>query len=64
MNEEWVFVGAFASKVIKYVKMEWELDIFQFPVENQDWAIQLILDLKDKDNLPNIAAKIAMGLPL
>lgn len=64
MNEEWVFVGAFAAGVLNYVRQEWQLDLFQFPREHQDWALQLIADLKGKENMPNIAAKIAMGLPL
>lgn len=64
MNEEWVFVGEFAARVLNYVKQEWQLDLFQFQKEHQEWALHLVAELKGKESVPNIAAKIAMGLPL
>lgn len=57
--DEWVFVGEFAAKVVDYIRMEWEVEVSQFPQKYQDRAFGVIADLKGKQNVPNIAATIA-----
>lgn len=57
--DEWVFVGEFAAKVVDYIRMEWEVEVSQFPQKYQDRAFGVIADLKGKQNVPNIASTIA-----
>lgn len=64
MNEEWIFVGEFAAKVIWYIRLEWGMELNQFPKWQMDWALKLISDLESKESVPDIAAKVADGLPL
>lgn len=65
MQDEWMFVGEFAAKVIEYIRLEWEVELSQFPQNFQDEAFRLMGELKGKQNVPNIAATIAMEvLPL
>lgn len=59
MNEEWIFVGEFAAKVVDYIRMEWQVELHQFSQKHQDAAFKLVADLKGKQNVPNIAATIA-----
>jgi len=56
--DEWVFVGEFAAKVVDYIRMEWEVEVSQFPQKYQDRAFGVIADLKGKNNVPNVAATI------
>lgn len=62
MNEEWVFVGEFASLVFNYVRMEWDIELAHLSREKREWALKLISDLKNKASVPSIAAKIATEL--
>lgn len=64
MNEEWIFVGEFAARVLEYVRLEWGLEIGQFPSEQQEWTLRLISDLRGRESVPDIAAEVANGLPL
>lgn len=64
MNEEWIFVGGFATKVFEYLRLEWCMDPSGFTDENRDWALGLISELKGKESVQNIAAKVAEGLPI
>lgn len=63
MQDEWMFVGEFAAKVIEYIRMEWEVELSQFPPNFQDEAFRLMGELKGKQSVPNIAATIAMKAP-
>ena len=58
MNE-WIFVGSFATQVIEYIRLEWEVELSNFPQKYQDRAFGIISDLKGKQNVPNIAGMIA-----
>lgn len=58
MNE-WIFVGSFATQVIEYIRLEWQVELSQFSQDYQDKAFRLIAELKGKQNIPNIAATIA-----
>ena len=58
MNE-WIYVGSFATQVIEYIRLEWEVELSQFPQKYQDMAFGIIAELKGKQNVPNIAATIA-----
>ena len=64
MNEEWIFIGEFAALVFNYLRMEWGVELRQFPAEQRDWALALVADLKGRESVPDIAAKVADGLPL
>ena len=64
MNEEWIFIGDFAALVFNYLRLEWGMELAQFPAIQRDWALGLIGDLKGRESVPNIAAKVADGLPL
>lgn len=64
MNEEWIFIGGFAARVFEYLRMEWGMEFRQFPEEQRDWALALISDLRGRESVPDIAAKVADGLPL
>lgn len=64
MNEEWIFVGGFAARVLEYVRLEWGMELSQFSRQHQEWALMLVSDLKGRESVPDIAAKVAEGLPL
>jgi len=48
----------FTEKVIEYLDREWSLDLIEAPVELQDQVIDMIDELKGKENVPNACAKI------
>ena len=58
MNE-WIFVGSFATQVIEYIRLEWEVELSNFPQKYHDRAFGIISDLNGKQNVPNIAGMIA-----
>lgn len=51
---------ALEEQVRDYLKLEWILDLDDYPHHIHEKAIQMISDLKGKDNARNIAGKIAM----
>lgn len=53
----------FAGAVLKYLHMEWEVSITQYPAEIQGKALALIEVMRTKgNNIPNTAARIAMDV--
>lgn len=55
----------FSELVFEYIRMEWEVSIFQYPPEIMGKALAMIESMKGQSNVPNVAGKIAMEvLPL
>jgi hypothetical protein len=55
----------FTEKVLDYLLYEWEVDVLHYPHEIQDKIMDVLDITAGKDNVPNVAAKIAMEvLPL
>lgn len=55
----------FTEKVLDYIFFEWEVEVTQYPHEVQNKVMDMIDAMKGNNNVPNIAAKIAMEvLPL
>jgi hypothetical protein len=48
------------NEVREYLRLEWILDLDDYPHHIHEKALQLISDLRGKDNARNIASKIAM----
>lgn len=48
--------------MIEYLDREWGLDLIEAPVELQDQVMDMIDDLKGKQNVPNTCAKIMGSL--
>lgn len=46
--------------VREYLRLEWILDLDDYPHHIQEKALQMISDLKGKESVSNIAGKIAM----
>lgn len=51
---------ALEEQVREYLTLEWILDLDDYPHNIQEKALQMISDLKGKENARNIAGKIAM----
>lgn len=50
------------DKVREYLKMEWTVDLDEMPHEIHESALQIVEKMREKDNIPNIAARIAMEI--
>lgn len=48
------------ERVRDYLKLEWILDLDDYPHNIHEKALQMIAELADKDSACNIAGKIAM----
>jgi len=55
----------FTEKVLDYIFWEWEVEVTQYPHSIQNKVMDMIDQMKGKNNIPNTAAVISMEiLPL
>lgn len=60
LNDFFGIDPALEDGVREYLRLEWILDLDDYPHHIQEKALQMISDLKGKESLSNIAGKIAM----
>lgn len=48
------------EKVREYLRLEWILDLDDYPHNVHEKALQMISDLRGKESVPTIAGRIAM----
>lgn len=55
----------FTEKVLDYIFWEWEVEVTQYPHDIQNKVMDMIDQMKGKNNVPNTASVISMEiLPL